>query len=137
MKKFIIYDSAPFSGHIRFMGEVDMNQPSDGSTLKEHIDKLLLKYPAAALHLYDGDLPDKEVVKFDPVGKTFVPLDTGDITPAQLIKNKQKLKNQEISANVSDWTVVEAEIKSAFPDPAQQAVLLKQAKTVYWLADDI
>ena len=39
-----------------------------------------------------------------------------------------------IAANLPSWDQVETAIKEAFPDPAQQKVVLKQSRVVYWLA---
>uniref|UniRef100_A0A6M3K7U8 Uncharacterized protein n=1 Tax=viral metagenome TaxID=1070528 RepID=A0A6M3K7U8_9ZZZZ len=41
---------------------------------------------------------------------------------------------QGISDNLPSWAQVRTAVINAFPDPAQQNIMLKQAQVVYWLA---
>ena len=135
-QNYIFYQKTnPFKGWIRFVGQVDPNEPPDGSTLKERLLALLTKYPDSDYKLFPlGELPDPEAVKYDIATKTLVPLDVGDITPkAQAILDEAQ-KAQDIIDNLPSWSVVEAAINNISDLASAKAFMLKHARVTYWLA---
>ena len=135
-QNYIFYQKTnPFKGWIRFVGQVDPNEPPDGSTLKERLLALLTKYPDSDYKLFPlGELPDPEAVKYDIATKTLVPLDVGDITPkAQAILDEAQ-KAQDIIDNLPSWSAIEATINNISDLASAKAFMLKHVKVTYWLA---
>ena len=137
-KNYVFYEKTnPFPGWIRMVGNVDLDQTPDGSTLAERLVALKIKYPDADYKLFPlEELPDPEAVKYDIATEALIPFEPGDITPKAQEKLDQAQKLQDINTNLPDWITVETAIKKAFPDPKQQAVILKIARVLYWIATD-
>ena len=90
--------------------------------------------PGKTLHLLE-DAPDNESKRDGVTGSVWVS-DT-DIIDARLAEEARiAAKAQDINTNLPDWITVETAIKKAFPDPKQQAVILKIARVLYWIATD-
>ena len=137
-KNYIFYQrTEPFPGWIRMVGQVDPDQIPDGSTLKERLDQLLIKYPDSGLKLFpSGVLPDPETVKYDEATETLVPLEVGDIVPKAQESLDQTQKAKAYIDNLPSRAVVMAAIDNAFPDTKQKNIVTKLADVVYWLAKD-
>ena len=136
-KNYIFYQKTenPFKGWIRFVGQVDPDEPPDGSTLKERLIVLLAKYPNSDYKLFPfGDLPDPEAVKFDIATETLVPLDPGDITPKAQEELDQAQKEQDIIDNLPSWSQVQTVISNISSLADAKTFLNKLTRVVYWLA---
>jgi len=135
---YVFYQKTdPFAGWIRMTGQVDPDQISDGSTLKERLDQLLIKYPDSAIKLLPvSELPDPEVVKYDTVAEAFVPLEAGDITPkAQRILD-QETKAQALIDNLPSWAQVDTAIDNISNLGEAKAFIRKLSRVTYWIAKD-
>jgi len=137
-QNYVFYEKTnPFPGWIRMVGHVDPDQPPDGSTLAERLVVLKIKYPDSDYKLFPwGTLPDPETQKFDIVTETICGLESGDITPKAQEEIEQMQKAQNIIDNLPSWAQFRIAIITAFPDTAQQNVILKMARVLYWIARD-
>jgi len=133
-KNFIVYhNTKPFAGYIMAAGRVDPTAYSDGSTMKEHIQYLLSKYPGAAVKLFPyGPLPDREKKKF--VANNLVDLAVTDITPKKKRELERAKMQQDIADNLPAWAQVQAAINSINTLQQAKVFLKKLTRIVYWLA---
>jgi len=133
---YVFYEKTnPFPGWIRMVGHVDIEQIPDGSTIAERLEQLLIKYPDSDYKLFPwGTLPDPESQKFHIATETICGLEPGDITPKAQKELDKSQRAQDIIDNLPSWAQVRTAIINAFPDPAQQNVMLKTVRIVYWLA---
>ncbi len=132
---YVFYDkTTPFQGYIRETGKVDPNEAPDGSTVKERLDRLLIRYPGSEVKYFPLGLdPDGESQKV--IGGALVPLLTTDITPMAQKAQKaldEALKRQSIVDNLPSWAQVETNINSILSMADAKAFLLKLARVVYW-----
>ncbi|KKL18935.1 hypothetical protein LCGC14_2470550 [marine sediment metagenome] len=132
---YVIYEKTnPFSGWIRFYGNVDLNQTPDGSTIAERLTALEVKYPDTGIYLFPLSTPvDPEFQKFDQGTSTLIDLDpVVDITPkAQAVLDADQ-KKQDIIDNLPSWSQVETNINNISDMDSAKAFILKLARVVYW-----
>ncbi|KKK51377.1 hypothetical protein LCGC14_3115570, partial [marine sediment metagenome] len=123
----------PFSGCIETHGIVDLNQPPDGSTFAEHLEKLKVKYSDSDYFLFPlGTEVDPETQKFDTGTSTLIALDPGDITPNEQEILDESQKAQDIADNLPSWDQVETNINNISDMDSAKAFILKLARVVYW-----
>ena len=136
MKVFIIYDSTPFAGYIRFSGTVNETAVPDGSTMLERIDQILIKYPTTQSALLDISVgvPDNQSVKYDSTTQSLIPLAPTDKTPDMLAAEAQAEKAQDFIANLPSWSQVQTAISNIGNMAEAKQFLLKLSRVVYWLA---
>jgi len=134
VKNFIIYhNTKPFAGYIMFAGRVDPTAPSDGSTMKERIQTLLVKHPGTDVKLFPyGPLPNREKKKF--VANNLVDLAVTDITPKKKRELEQAKMQQDIADNLPAWGQVQAAINAINTLQQAKVFLKKLTRIVYWLA---
>ena len=135
-KNYIFYQrTEPFPGWIRMVGQVDPDQIPDGSTLKERLDQLLIKYPDSAIKQFPiCDLPDPEEVKYDEVTEALVPLEAGDITPKAQRVLDEAAKAQALIDNLPSWAQVDTAIDNISSLAEAKAFIRKLTRVVYWIA---
>ena len=131
---YVIYQKTnPFVGYIEFYGNVDPGQPPDGSTLKERLDQLAIKYPDTDIYLFPLGTPvDPETQKFDTGTSTLIALDPGDITPTAQAALDTAQKESDIIANLPSWAQVQTAVNNISSMADAKAFLLKLARVVYW-----
>ena len=138
-KQYILYhQTTPFLGYLREWGFTDPDAVPDGSTGYERIQRMLIKYPDLALHLFASGQTftenTREEKKFDPGTGTLVDLEAGDITPAAQAVLDAATKAQAIIDNLPSWAEIDAAIEAATTIAAMKVIVRKMARVVYWLA---
>ncbi len=147
-KLYVFYDkTTPFQGYIRETGKVNLNEAPDGSTVKEHLERLLIRYPGSEIKYFPlGLAPDKESQKV--IGKALVPLAVTDITPKAQKALDEALKRQDIADNLPSWSEVEGALDTIKSNAAAATTIAglkaalaplldfekKHARVTYWLA---
>jgi hypothetical protein len=117
----------PFPGYIRNHGHYNPNQKPDGSTVYEHLQKVLAANPD--LKLVRNAPPVTEGKKYDPVTQSLVDLEPGDITPEMQRELDAEKKRTAILQGMPSLKIVEEDIDN-ISSLSDAKVFLRKLTTV-------
>ena len=133
--RFLIYSKmSPFPGYIKHSGFFNPDQKPDGSTVYEHIQKVLADNPNLALAL---DVPPVEQgKKYDPAAKSLVDLGPEDITPEIQKASFEEEKQITILQNMPSLKTVQDAIDKIATLSDAKVFLKKLSAVVYYLSQN-
>jgi hypothetical protein len=140
MLRYLIYSATnPFPGYIVWYGKVDTDQPPDGSTVYEYLQRKLAENSDLRLFVYpmEGSVVTQEIreaAKWNPETESLVELETNDITPAKQAALNEAARAAAIIDNLPSWIQVEAAVDAISSLAEAKAFLVKLSRVVYWLA---